>query len=271
MTPSSEAAAQPSVSPTVEAAVQAISEPRVALVTGASSGIGAAAVRALCAQDIVVHAAARRVDRLQSLARETGCIAHQLDVTDAPGVQALMGQIAPIDVLVNNAGLGRGWGSLAEATYADIEVTVATNVTAAIHIVQAALPAMIERGSGHIVNVGSMAGLYPLGAALYGATKGAMHRLSTNLRLELQGTGVRVTEICPGRIQTEFYQVAVDDEATRSAILDTGAHEVTAAECADTILYAINTAAHININRIELQPTEQTYGGSQYVLRESEQ
>jgi len=115
-----------------------------------------------------------------------------------------------------------------------------------------------------------MAGLYPLSSALYGATKGAMHRLSTNLRLELHGTGVRVTEICPGRIQTEFYQVAVDDDDARSAILDTGADEVTAAECADTIVYAVNAAPHININRIELQPTEQTYGGSQYVLRKTQ-
>lgn len=241
----------------------------VVLVTGASSGIGAATARALAAQGMVVHATARRADRLESLAEATGCIAHVLDVTNAAGVQALIGEIGTIDILVNNAGLGRAWGSLSEATYADIEITVATNVTAALHMVQAVLPAMIDQGSGHIVNVGSMAGLYPLASALYGATKGAMHRLSTNLRLELQGTGVRVTEICPGRIQTEFYQVAVDDPATRDAILDTGATEVTAAECADTIVYAVNVPSHININRIELQPTEQTYGSSQYVLRKT--
>ena len=185
-------------------------------------------------------------------------------------MQALVAEIGTIDILVNNAGLGRGWGSLVEATYTDIEVTVSTNVTATIHMVQAVLPAMIVQKSGHVVNVGSMAGLYPLSSALYGATKGAMHRLSTNLRLELHGTGVRVTEICPGRIQTEFYQVAVDDDDARSAILDTGADEVTAAECADTIVYAVNAAPHININRIELQPTEQTYGGSQYVLRKTQ-
>jgi NADP-dependent 3-hydroxy acid dehydrogenase YdfG len=112
-----------------------------------------------------------------------------------------------------------------------------------------------------------MAGLYPLGAALYGATKGAMHRLSTNLRVELQGTGVRVTEICPGRIKTEFYDVAVDDAEVRADILDTGTTEVTAAECADTIVYAVSAAPNININRIELQPTEQTYGGSQFAPR----
>lgn len=242
----------------------------VVLITGASSGIGAATTRAMCAAGMTVHATARREQRLLDLAAETGCIPHVLDVCDAPAVQALIGEVGTVDILVNNAGLGRAWGSLSEATYADIEVTVSTNVTAAIHMVQVVLPAMIAQGAGHIVNVGSMAGLYPLSSALYGATKGAMHRLSTNLRLELHGSGVRVTEICPGRIQTEFYQVAVDDDQARAAILNTGAEEVTAAECADTILYAVNAAPHININRIELQPTEQTYGGSQYVLRKNQ-
>lgn len=216
-----------------------------------------------------MHAAARRLERLTSLAESTGCVPHDLDVCEADAVERVVREIGPVDALVNNAGLGRGWGSLAEASYADIERTVSTNVTAAIHVVQAVLPAMIARGDGHIVNIGSMAGLYPLGAALYGATKGAMHRLSTNLRLELAGTGVRVTEICPGRIETEFYNVAIDDDAERNRILDTGTVGVSAAECADTILYALHVPRHVNINRIELQPVEQTYGGSQFVVERS--
>ena len=239
----------------------------VVLITGASSGIGEATAQALTSMGMRVHAAARRQDRLDTLAAETGAIPHVLDVRAPNDVEALIADIGTIDILINNAGLGQGWGPLSQASYADIEVTVSTNVTAAIHMVQAVLPAMIAQGSGHIVNVGSMAGLYPLGSALYGATKGAIHRLSTNLRLELQGTGVRVTEICPGRVQTEFYQVAVRDPAVRADILATGTTELTAAECADTIRYAISAPAHVNINRIELQPTEQTYGGSQFVTR----
>ena len=246
-------------------------EKRVALVTGASSGIGAAAVAALTQAGLVVHGAARRADRLGALAESTGCVPHVLDVRDPAAVEDVLATIGAVDVLVNNAGLGRGWGSLAEATYADIEMTVSTNVTAAIHVVQAVLPSMIERGDGHIVNVGSMAGLYPLASALYGATKGAMHRLSTNLRLELVGTGVRVTEICPGRIETEFYDVAIDDAAERDRVRDTGgAVGVSAAECADTIRYAVTAPRHLNINRIELQPVEQTYGGSQFVVEASQ-
>ena len=213
-----------------------------------------------------MHALARRAERLDQLQGDAGCHPHVVDVTDAAELQAACNDIGAVDILVNNAGLGRGWGSLANASYSDIEVTVTTNVTAALHLVSLVLPNMIECGRGHIVNVGSMAGLYPLGSALYGASKAAINRLSTNLRIELAGTGVRVTEICPGRIETEFYQVAVPDPDARRKILDTGATEVTAAECADTIVYAINTAPHININRIELQPTEQTYGGSQYVV-----
>lgn len=243
-----------------------------AFVTGASSGIGAATVEALIAAGYTVHAAARRKERLAALSEACGATPWVLDVCEPASVERVIGEIGRIDVLVNNAGLGRGWGSLAEATYGDIERTVSTNVTAALHVVQQVLPGMIERGDGHIVNLGSMAGLYPLGAALYGATKGAMHRLSTNLRLELQGTGVRVTEICPGRIETEFYDVAIDDEAERERIKSTGGVGVTAAECADTIVYTVTAPRHVNINRIELQPVEQTYGGSQFVLagRESE-
>jgi NADP-dependent 3-hydroxy acid dehydrogenase YdfG len=109
-----------------------------------------------------------------------------------------------------------------------------------------------------------MAGLYPLPAASYGATKGAIHRLSTNLRLELRGTGVRVTEICPGRVRTEFYDVAISDPERRAAAKDSGIDEVTAADVADAIAYAVGVPTHVNINRIELQPTAQTYGGSQF-------
>jgi len=239
----------------------------VALITGASSGIGEATATSLTDLGMTVHATARRENRLKDVASRTGCAVHVLDVTDSAGVEELIAEIGTIDILVNNAGLGRGWGSLVEATYADIEMTVATNVTAALHMVHAVLPGMIEQGSGHIVNIGSMAGLYPLPAALYGATKGAMHRLSTNLRLELHGSGVRVTEICPGRVATEFYDVAIDDPEVRAAIKKTDTIDVTAAECADTIAYAVTRPPHMNINRIELQPTEQTYGGSQFNVR----
>ena len=175
-----------------------------ALVTGASSGIGEATVRALCDQGVTVHAAARRLERLESLAKETGCIPHKLDVRDRKAVKKIGEDIA-VDILVNNAGLGRALGSFWTADIEDIEKTVDTNVISALHMARAVLPGMVERGKGHIVNMSSVLALYPAPAALYGATKGAMHKFSRDLRQELKGTGIRVTEINPGRVISEFY------------------------------------------------------------------
>jgi NADP-dependent 3-hydroxy acid dehydrogenase YdfG len=125
------------------------------------------------------------------------------------------------------------------------------------------LPSMIERGVGHVVNIGSVAGLYPMSSGVYGASKGAIHFLSTNLRLELAGTGIRVTEICPGRVRTEFYDAAIDDPDLRDAIKETGVTEITSEDVAAAIAYALDAPWYVNVARIELQPTEQTYGGMQ--------
>ncbi len=243
---------------------------RKALVTGASSGIGAATALRLVREGYHVHALARRIDRLDALAARAkdvgnGSITiHQVDVTNSDALTELASSVGPVDVLVNNAGLGRMDGTLANSSIADITDTINTNVTASMVAARAVLPGMIKQGHGHIVNLGSMAGLYPLAAASYGASKGAVHLLSLNLRLELVGTGVRVTEMCPGRVDTEFYDVAVSDPAKREAIQQSGVTEVTANEVADAIAYALSVPRHVNINRIELQPTEQTYGGSQF-------
>lgn len=241
-----------------------------ALVTGASSGIGAATARQLVQAGYYVHAAARRVERLEALAQSVRDDAgnhltpHALDVTDSAALTELVRSIGKLDVLVNNAGLARMDENLANSSVEDITATVNTNVTASMVAASAVLPAMIDQRRGHIVNVGSMAGLYPLAAASYGASKGAIHLLSLNLRMELKGTGVRVTEICPGRVATEFYDVAISDPEKRVVVQDSGVTEVTAEEVADAIVYALSVPPHVNINRIELQPTEQTYGGSQF-------
>jgi len=165
-----------------------------------------------------VHAIARREDRL---AQQSGVEIHVLDIRETEALAALLGSLQ-VDILVNNAGVGRGYGSLVDADPIDIDCTLDTNVRAAVHAVRAVLPSMIERGTGHIVNVGSMAGLYPLSSAVYGASKGALHVLSMDLRLELQGTGVRVTEICPGRVRSEFYDVALDHPKARQRAKNSG-------------------------------------------------
>lgn len=234
-----------------------------ALVTGASSGIGAATVRALRAHDVEVHAVARRADQLHDLQDETGCIPHLLDVRNRDLVD-LFGSRVPIDYFVNNAGLGRGIGSMWDASVDDIERTVDTNVTAAIHFIKVLLPGMIERGKGHIVNMSSVTALHAAPMALYGATKGAMHLLSQDLRLELAGTGVRVTEICPGRVTTEFYDVAIDDPDRVAEIKDHGCVELLPSDIADAIVYALGAPWRVNVSLMEIQPTEQTYGGATF-------
>lgn len=241
-----------------------LSSTDVALVTGASSGIGEATVVALRERGVEVHAAARRIERLEDLAERTGCIPHQLDVRDRAAVTALCDSV-PVDILINNAGLGRALGSLWTAPIEDIEMTIDTNVTSAIHMVRAVLPGMVERGKGHIVNMSSVLALYPAPAALYGATKGAIHKLSRDLRQELQGTGVRVTEINPGRVTTEFYNVAIDDEEKLAKTTDTQIEEVTAADVAASIVHVVDAPWRVNISQLEIVPTEQTYGGSQFV------
>jgi len=237
--------------------------PGRALVTGASSGIGAATVRTLCAAGWTVTAVARRADRLEDLAHETGCQVVVMDVTNRESV-ATLGSSTPFDLVVNNAGLGRAMGALWEATDDDIDRTIDTNVTAVINVVRAVVPGMIERKRGHLVNMSSVAGLYPMPAALYGATKGAVRRLSQNLRHELQGTGLRVTEICPGRVTTEFYDVALDDPGAAAEAKNTGITEVTPDDVANAVLYAVSAPWRVNVGTIEITPTEQTYGGGQF-------
>lgn len=244
----------------------AIGDYQTAVVTGASSGIGAATVEALCARGLDVHAIARRADRLAVLAERTGCVPHVLDVRDTAALDRLLHSLET-DVLVNNAGLGRAALTLADTKVEDVDRILSTNVVAAVHAARAVLPGMRDRGLGHVVNIGSMAGLYPLASAVYGASKGALHVLSMDLRLELAGTGIRITEICPGRVRTEFYEAAVDDPELRSHLKESGVDEVTAADVAQAIVYAVAAPRRVNVNRIELQPTEQTYGGMQFTPR----
>ena len=232
--------------------------------TGASSGIGEATARALRARGVKVFAAARRLDRLEKLAEETGCIPVQLDVRNRAAVMAF-GKEQPVDILVNNAGLGRALGAMWKAEVEDIEITVETNVTAALIMIKAVLPGMIERGRGHIVNMSSVAALYPLPMALYGATKGAVHKLCRDLRQELQGTGIRVTEINPGRVISEFYDVAIDDDEQRQRTTETHCEDLLAADIADAIVYCVDAPWRVNVSQMEIVPTEQTYGGAQFV------
>ncbi|CAN0582554.1 unnamed protein product, partial [Ectocarpus sp. 12 AP-2014] len=175
-----------------------------ALVTGATAGIGWAVVERLCADGFDVVAVGRRDERLRDLAAKTGCTTQQGDVTDTLRMQTIVGAAKPT-VLINNAGIGLAITGLETASPEDVAKAVAVNISAPIQLTRLALPHMRQAGHGHIVNIGSIAGLHTLVSALYGAGKAAVHRFTQNLRYELVGTGIRVSEICPGRVESEFY------------------------------------------------------------------
>lgn len=234
--------------------------PNRALVTGATSGIGAATVRALRASGREVLAIARRADRLAALADETSAETLTADVRDIPRIAAAMDGFEP-DILINNAGVGHGITGIDGLDAKDVQDAFDINVTAPTQLIAAALPGMRARGQGHIVNIGSIAGLHTLVSAVYGGGKSAIHRISQNLRFELSGTGIRVTEICPGRVSSEFYASAAGDPEKLAAVGASGITELAPEDVASAILYAIGTPHHVNISLIELLPTEQAVGG----------
>lgn len=231
-----------------------------AVVTGATSGIGRAIVRALSASGRCVLAIGRREDRLAELARETGAETLAADVRDTAKITAAMERFQP-DILINNAGVGHGITGIDGMDAATVQEAFDINVTAPTQLIAAALPQMRARGRGHIVNIGSIAGLHTLVSAVYGGGKSAIHRISQNLRFELSGSGIRVTEICPGRVASEFYNVAAGDPGKLAAMGHSGITELAPEDVASAILYAIDTPQHVNISLIELMPTEQAVGG----------
>ncbi len=232
---------------------------KTALVTGASSGIGASVVKALTNQGVTVYALARRADRLNSLAEQTGAIPIVLDICDTDKLyQQLTG--LEVDILVSNAGLGIGHTPLHKASREEVATAMNTNLLAAMHLVNIIAPGMVARSKGHIIHLGSIAGLYPLFSSVYGASKGGLHLMCQNLRLELKGTPIRCTEICPGRVETEFFEKAYKDPEVVQKIMT----EITllkAEDIADAVLYALSAPLRVNIGLIELTPTEQMAGG----------
>ncbi len=231
-----------------------------ALVTGATSGIGAATVRAIAGTGRTTLALARRSERLRNLADETGCDWITCDVRDCQHVLEVVGEFEP-DIVVNNAGVGHGIAGLSDMTQEDIRASLETNVQAPIQITACAVRGMKRRNLGHVVNIGSIAGLHTMISSLYGATKSAIHQFSQNLRVELAGTGIRVTEICPGRVETEFYGVASGNPEGLAKMADTEIRSLQPEDIARTILFALDAPMRVNVSTIEILPVEQVVGG----------
>ena len=236
------------------------SDYRNALVTGASSGMGAAVVRRLCKEGIEVHALARSRESLLALAEETNCIAHVLDVTDLPAVTRLTQQVC-FDILVNNAGVDRPRKFL-QAQPDDIDLLVDVNLRAVLHLCRLVVPGMVERDRGHVINITSIAGAYNFnGNSTYHATKAALSMLSRQLRIDAFGKRVRVTEICPGRVATDiFAHVHGDSKETHERFIE-GFELPKAEDIAEAIAFAIAAPVAVNIGHMEITPTLQVPGG----------
>jgi NADP-dependent 3-hydroxy acid dehydrogenase YdfG len=238
------------------------SDYKTALVTGASSGIGAAVVERLCRENLEVHAIARSAEPLQQLAERTGCLAYPIDVTDRKALAELTSRI-DFDILVNNAGVDRPKKFL-EADEGDIDLLVDVNLRAVLHICRMVVPGMVARDRGHVINISSIAGAYNFGGnSSYHATKAGVSMLSNQLRLDAFGKRVRVTEICPGRVATDiFAHVHGDDPSIRERFID-GFELPLAADIAEAIAFAISAPVAVNIGHMEITPTLQVMGGLQ--------
>jgi NADP-dependent 3-hydroxy acid dehydrogenase YdfG len=233
-------------------------ESRTAVVTGASSGIGAATARALAEAGFAVVAAARRLERCEQLAEQIGGRALRLDVTDADSVAELAAAVPDAAVLVNNAGGALGLEPVAEADEQKWRTMYESNVIGVMQVTRALLPAMARSGNGHVVVVGSVAGaeVYPGGGG-YTAAKHAAHAVAETLRIELLGQPVRVSTIAPGLVETEFSIVRFDGDESKAAKVYEGLEPLSAEDVADAIAYAVTRPPHVDVDYLSIKPTAQ--------------
>lgn len=241
---------------------------KIALVTGASAGIGQACAERFAAAGARLLLCARRERKLQRLARELseryGTESHllPLDVRDAGIVAHLLGELPhewrEIEILVNSAGLARGFQPFQEGDANDWEEMIDTNLKGVLHVTRSIVPGMLARGRGHIVNLGSIAGdeIYPNGA-VYCGTKAALDAISRGLRMDLVGSPIRVTNIKPGMVETEFSIVRFHGDRECAADVYEGVQPLTAADVADTVVFAVTRPPHVNIDEITLKPVAQ--------------
>ena len=243
---------------------------RTALITGATSGFGAAAVRRFATAGWHVIATGRRAERLQALVDEFGADtvhAAAFDIRNEAAMDAALAALPEgfrdIDLLVNNAGLAQGTLPAQTALLSDWRTMIDTTITALVVLTHRLLPMLVER-KGAIINISSVAGVYPYpGGNAYGGSKAFVSQFSLGLRSDLHGTGVRVTTIEPGMAETEFTLVRTHGDQAASDKIYSGAHPMTAEDIAETIYYVATLPPHLNINRLEIMPVTQSVAGFQ--------
>ena len=241
---------------------------KIVFITGASSGIGTSCARAFAGEGAKILMAARRKDRLNTLAAELktdlGVSSHclQLDVRDQPAVAKALTDLpadwAAIEVLVNNAGLSRGLDKLHEGKLGDWEEMIDTNFKGLLYVSRAVIPGMVKRAKGHIINIGSIAGheVYP-GGNVYCATKFAVNALSRGLRLDLSGTPLRVSTVDPGMVETEFSLVRFHGDGEKSGKVYQGLTALSPDDVAAAVVFCATRPPHVNISEIIVMPQAQ--------------
>ncbi len=240
----------------------------VIFITGATAGFGAAMVKRFISSGHKVIATGRRADRLEKMKALYGANLYtlELDIQDkakvANAIDSLPAEWSDIDVLVNNAGLALGTNLAQNSAIEDWETMVQTNINGLLYCTQKILPKMVKRNKGQIINLGSVAGEFPYsGGNVYGATKAFVHQFSMNLRSDLLGTNVRVTNVEPGMCQTEFSEVRYSGDKDKADAVYKGIHALSADDIAETIEWIVSRPAHVNINNISLMPVQQAFGG----------
>ena len=241
----------------------------IALITGASAGFGAAIARKLAQEGHKVIVTARRKARLLALQQEIGenCLPLAFDITDEKATLQAIAELPEawkaIDILVNNAGLALGVGAAQDSSLEDWKQMIATNITGLVTVTHAVLPGMVERNRGLIVNLGSIAGTYPYpGGNVYGGTKAFVKQFSLNLRADLVGTAIRVSNIEPGLCGgTEFSNVRFHGDDAKAAALYANVDYITPEDIANTVAWIAQCPPHMNINRIEIMPVAQAPAG----------
>jgi NADP-dependent 3-hydroxy acid dehydrogenase YdfG len=232
------------------------------VVTGASSGIGAATARALAGDGFQVVLGARRLDRLESVAKDAGGVALELDVTNLDSIQrftaAVEERFGMCHVLVNNAGLALGLAPVGETPDSDWTGMLEVNVLGLLRMTRAMLPLLRKAPAAHIVNLGSIAGFEVYrGGAGYSASKHAVRAINRTLRIELNGEPIRVTEIDPGMVETEFSLVRFEGDESAAADVYKGLQPLSGADVAECIAFAVNRPPHVDIDEIVVRPLAQ--------------
>ena len=229
------------------------------LITGASSGIGLETLKRFLKENVKVYALDKDVSILEKLKKKHKFEIIQIDLFDTDQIYKKLTKLK-IDIVVCNAGIGRGAEGILKASRQDIELSTRLNVESYLHTLKAIVPGMIKRRKGHVVLMGSLAGLYPQMSTVYGGQKGAIHRIAQSLRIELSGSRVKVSEICPGRTKTNFGKAAFTDKNKAKKFMS-GFTLLEPRDIADAIMFALSVRWRSNISTIEISGTEQSPGG----------